>query len=317
MFRDLNTYLRERFGQRVQKVPIDAGFDCPNRDGTCGTGGCVFCSPRGSAAGFVDPVQSVSEQLAQGIESARERYRASKFIAYFQAFTNTYLPDVQVVAGHAGLVSRLRAIYQPVLEHTDVVGLAIGTRPDCLPDEVIQLLLEIAREKLVFLELGLQSAHDVTLQTISRGHDVESFIDAVQRVEDLRKLMAQPEQTSGLDIVVHIILGLPGETKEMMLETARLVTGLPVQGVKIHMLHVVRGTPLETMFEQGQVTLMSLEEYVPLVGDVIEILPPHMVIHRITGEASRQDLVAPDWVLGKSEVRSRILAEMKRRQDGS
>ena len=314
LYRDLNSYLRDRFGERVQKVPIDAGFTCPNRDGTISSTGCIFCSPRGSAAGFVDLKKSVSEQLEQGIATSRARYRASKFIAYFQAFTNTYLPGAAGSGTPKDLAAVLMKVYQPALDHPDIVGLAVGTRPDCLSDAVIEMLLDISRTKLVFLELGLQSVHDATLSAINRGHDFASFADAVRRVENLRTLSSQPAGNTGLDIVVHLILGLPGETREMMLETARQVALMSVQGVKIHMLHVIRGTPLETMYRAGTVPLLSLEAYCDLVCEVLDILPSEMVIHRLTGEASSGDLVAPEWVLDKSKVRAAIQARLQQRR---
>ncbi|HNT30584.1 MAG TPA: TIGR01212 family radical SAM protein [bacterium] len=307
LYNDLNTHLRERFGERVQRIPIDAGFSCPNRDGTIGTGGCIYCSPRGSAAGMADRLLSVTEQLERGMDAARARYRAKRFIAYFQAFTNTYLNSKFKIKN-----LKLEDIYQPALEHPDVVGLAVGTRPDCLPDETIELFAEIAKTKLVWLELGLQSSHDQTLQLINRGHKYAQFIHTVHKITNYQLSITNNLQT-GLEIVVHVIFGLPGETKEMMLETIRRLASLGINGIKIHLLHVVQGTELERQYQLGKIPLLKQEEYVGLVCDALELLPEHVVIHRLTGEASPVKLVAPDWACDKQAVLQNIQSELVRR----
>jgi hypothetical protein len=311
-YRDLNTALRERFGCRVQRVPVDAGFTCPNRDGSIGTGGCIYCSPRGSGAYSLEPDKPVQEQLEQGIRLARHMYRAEKFIAYFQAFSNTYVPPSHLTEGiHVADV--LRRIYAQALDYPDVVGIAIGTRPDCLPDDVIAMLGEIAEHKLVWLELGLQSSHDATLELIKRGHTYADFEDAVMRVRRYCPQVQKKDKTSGLELIAHIILGLPGETREMMLQTAREVARLGLEGIKIHLLHVVKDTVLEGMYRRGEVDLLEVEQYVGLVCDILEVLPPSMVIHRVTGEAAKEELIAPQWALDKARVVRMIDEELTRR----
>ena len=221
----------------------------------------------------------------------QRRYGAAKFIAYFQSFSNTYAP-----------VDRLRALYQEALAGPEVVGLSIGTRPDCLDDEVLDLLAGLARERLLWLELGLQSAHDRTLKALNRGHDVACFTRAVERAA-----------SRGLEVVAHVILGLPGEGPEEMAATAAYLARLPVQGVKIHLLYVVEGSGLARLYRQGAYTCLTAEAYVQSVVDFVELLPPHLVIHRLTGDPHRQELLAPDWCLDKSRVLGRLREEFARR----
>lgn len=291
-YRDLNTYLRERFGERVQKISLDAGLGCPNRDGTLSTKGCIFCDRRGSGTGaMVERGESVEEQVQRGRAFAQKRYGARKFIAYFQSFTNTYASP-----------SRLKDLYDCALGYPDMVGLAVATRPDCVGPEVLGLLRSYAKDHLVWVEYGLQSAHDSTLQRINRGHDVAWFDRSVRMSHDL-----------GLDVCAHVILGLPGEDPEMMMETARHLAGQPIQGVKIHLLYVARETRLCEMHERGELRCLERGEYVRLVVDFLELLPPGVVIHRLTGEPVLSDLVAPAWAGQKSVNLKAIREELERR----
>jgi len=278
-FRDYNSYLRETFGERVQKIPLDAGFSCPNRDGTISEKGCLFCDSKGSGTGAMkDRGLSIDEQLSEGRRFAQKRYGARKFIAYFQSYTNTYAP-----------VPLLRDLYARALAHENMVGLAVGTRPDCVDRDVLELFRSFAKDYLVWIELGLQSAHDVTLSRINRGHDVACFERCV--------LMAGEH---GLNICAHVILGLPGETREMMMDTARFIAGLPVKGVKIHLLYVSRDAPIAALYHRGEYHCLEREEYVERVVDFLELLPPDVVIQRLTGDPFRSDLVAPLWAGDKS-----------------
>lgn len=303
-YRTFSQYLKETFGERVHKVTLDAGFTCPNRDGTLATGGCIYCDHRGSGAPSIDRTQSVTEQLEAGMAAVRRRYKADKFIAYFQAFTNTYAP-----------LATLRRLYDQALAKDGVVGLAVGTRPDCLPDEVLDLLEEYTRDYRVWLEIGLESAHDRTLELVNRGHDVACFADAVKRAQGRALSLGTKGGTKGrgLRLCAHVILGLPGETKEEMLETARTVAGLGLDEIKIHSLHVLRGTKLASMYRSGEVRLMTMEEYVGLVCDFLELLPPDMVIQRLMGEGAPDLLIAPDWSRQKMAVLEAIDEELERR----
>lgn len=284
-------FLQERFGTKVYRVTLDAGFTCPNVDGSVAVGGCVYCDNRSFSPNRRLPRATVREQVRRGVELLQQRYRADRFLAYFQAATNTYAP-----------LSRLRQLYDEALDHPQIVGLAIGTRPDCVPDEVLDLLERYARDRYVCLELGLQSMHDRSLDWMNRGHHFDAFVDAVRRC-----------QGRGLDLCVHVILGLPGESRADMLATADALAAMPVHAVKIHNLHVVRDTPLETMYRAGEVRLFELEEYVTLVCDFLERLPPSMVIHRLNGDAPPDYLVAPLWCLDKPNLLRAIHAELDRR----
>src|SRR5262245_17759278 len=284
-------FLKTRFGHKVYRVTIDAGFTCPNVDGTVAVGGCVYCDNRSFSPNRRLPRSTIAEQLARGVAALRKRYGAERFIAYFQAATNTYAP-----------VQKLRLLYDQALAHPDVVGLAIGTRPDCVPDPVLDLIQEYARDRYVCLELGLQTVHDRSLDWMNRGHHLDAFLDSVKRC-----------QGRGLDLCIHVILGLPGETADDMMATANVLAGLPVQGVKIHNLHVVRDTPLETMYHAGEARMLERQEYVGLVCDFLERLPPGMVIHRLNGDAPPEYLVAPLWTLDKPGLLRAIEAELERR----
>jgi hypothetical protein len=288
---DLNTFLRGRFGARVQKITLDAGLTCPNRDGRVSSGGCLYCNARGSGTGAWARGLSLKAQMQEGLVRLQGRYKASRFIAYFQSFSNTYAP-----------VAQLRALYDEALAFPEIVGLSLGTRPDCLGDEVLELLAGYAQKRLLWLELGLQSAHDQTLKALNRGHDVACFSRAVARAA-----------ARGLEVVAHVILGLPGEGPREMAATASYLARLPLQGVKIHLLYVVEGSALAGLYQQGAYTCLTEDEYVRLVVDFVELLPPHFVIHRLTGDPHRHELLAPDWCLDKSRVLGRIREEFARR----
>jgi radical SAM protein (TIGR01212 family) len=278
-YRDYNTYLRELFGCRVQKITVDAGLTCPNRDGTLGRTGCIYCNSRGSGTGAAQLSQTITEQLEAGKSYLGKRYKARKFLVYFQSFTNTYAP-----------LPRLKELYEEALAVQDVVGLTIGTRPDCVPEETLGYLKSLAKKHLIWLEYGLQSAHDTTLERIHRGHTVDVFTDAVRRT-----------RLRNLPICVHVILGLPGEDREMMLETARFLASQDIQAVKIHLLYVIQGTLLEREYRSGNYTCLNRDEYVSLVGEFLALLPPHVIIQRLTGDPHPEELVAPLWALEKSQ----------------
>jgi radical SAM protein (TIGR01212 family) len=284
-------FLRQRFGGRVARVTIDAGFTCPNVDGTVTTGGCVYCDNRSFSPNRRLPRTTVAAQVKRGVELMARRYGAERFLAYFQAATNTHAP-----------IERLRRLYDEALADTRIVGLAIGTRPDSVPDPVLDLLQEYARDRFVCLELGLQSMHDRSLDWMNRGHHFDAFVDAVDRCRG-----------RGLDLCAHVILGLPGESWDDMLATADALAALPIDGVKIHNLHVVRGTPLEEMYRAGSVRMLEREEYVRLVCDFLERLPAAMVIHRLNGDAPPDYLIAPSWCLDKAALLEEIQAELTRR----
>ena len=288
---DFKTYLRNTFGARVAKLPIDAGFTCPNRDGRSGTGGCIFCDGRGSSLRRSGPLPSVSAQLA----AMRERYLkhgAERFIPYFQTFTNTDAP-----------LERLRALWDEAIGFSpDVVGLAVGTRPDSVPDATLDLLAAYGSRVRVHLELGLQSAHPETIARINRGHTRGQFDDAVRRAA-----------ARGIEVVAHVILGLPGETPAMMRETALALAALPIAGLKIHALLVLEGTALAGQWRRGAVPLPDLPTYAGWVADFLELLPPGMFIERLTADGYRDVLLAPAWSGNKLAVLNAIERELARR----
>ncbi len=288
---DFNTALRQQFGCRVQKITVDAGFSCPNRDGKISSGGCIYCNPQGSGTGAHARGLSVTAQLESGKAALTRRYRAKKFIAYFQAFTNTYAP-----------LDRLQAVYAEALAVPDIVGLSIGTRPDCMDPAVLKLLEAYAREYLVWVEYGLQSAHDRTLNLINRGHDFACFETAVNKTSG-----------RGIHVCAHVILGLPGESRQDMLQTAAILSNLPIDGIKIHLLYVILGTPLAKLYQEGLFQCLDQEVYVDLVCDFIERLPGRMVIQRLTGDPHPSELLAPAWSLQKAQTLSLIHATLEKR----
>jgi uncharacterized protein len=284
------TELRQRFGCRVQRIALDAGLTCPNRDGSLGIGGCSFCGDRGAAAVGVQIELPLVEQLQRSKEYLRHKFRADRFLGYFQAYSNTYAS-----------VEALRSLYQTVLDDSELVGMIIGTRPDCLPEPVLDLLSELHQQTYLWLELGMQTMHDQTLAAINRGHDHTCLVEAVQRCQD-----------RGLRVCVHLILGLPGETREQMLASVRELNRLGVDGVKLHHLHVLKGSRLVDDYQRGTLRLLEREEYVQLVCDALELLDPRIVIHRLMGDG-RSELLAPDWSRRKLEVLNLIDAELLKR----
>ncbi len=291
-FYSLNAYLNVQYAERVQKITLDAGLTCPNRDGRIGHGGCIYCNDKGSGTGASARGQSLAGQLAEGIDRIGKRYKARKFIAYFQSFSNTYAS-----------LDELRRLYEEALAHPQVVGLSIGTRPDCLSPDIINLLSSFCRTHFIWLELGLQSSHDRTLQLLNRGHDVACFVEAVNSTSE-----------KGLHVLAHVILGLPQESRADILATAKFLGTLPIHGVKIHLLYVIKNTSLANLYASGYYTPLSQEEYVNLVVDFIELLPPHMVIHRLTGDPHPDELVTPEWCLDKTAVLSQIKETFFQRQ---
>lgn len=286
-----NFSLRKRFGGRVQRVSIDAGFTCPNVDGTVATGGCVFCDNRSFSPSRRLPRGQVTAQIDQAIGRLRHRYRCNMFLAYFQPGTNTYGP-----------IDRLRPLLETALSHPKVVGLALGTRPDCVPPEVLDLVVDCARRTYVSLEYGMQSMHDRSLDWLNRGHHHEAMVDAVER-----------SRGRGFDVCAHVILGIPGESSADMLATARELARLDVDAVKIHNLYAVRDTPLAAAVEAGRVRLLERETYVRLLVEFLERLSPRCVIERLAGDAPPEYLVGPAWCLEKTSVRTAVQAEFARR----
>lgn len=284
-------HLKERFGGRIHKISVDAGFSCPNRDGTRSLPGCLFCDPGGSGATGIERSLPVAEQLEAGKEVMRRKYKAKRFLAYFQPFSNTFAP-----------AEELRALYDEALAVTDVVGLSVGTRPDCLPADVLDLLADYHRRTYFWLELGLQSMHDATLAFLRRGHDYATFLAAYREAK-----------ARGLRVCVHIILGLPGESRQAMLTTADEMARLRVDGIKIHLLHVLKGTPLGDLYERSGIPVLEQAEYVTLAADFLARLHPDTLIHRLTGDGPRARLLAPLWSLNKWEVLNAIDDELRRR----
>lgn len=288
---DLKSFWLNRFGCRVYKLQIDAGFTCPNRDGTVSRGGCIYCDGRGSRLRQVGHLPSVAEQIRRGKEYYKRNRNAGKFIAYFQTFTNTYAP-----------LEQLKELYDEALAEEDVIGLSVGTRPDCVPDGIIDLFQDYTRERHIWLELGLQSIHDRTLRLINRGHSAAAFLEAVHRISG-----------SDIHICTHIIVGLPGETREDILETARAIATLPIHGIKIHSLLALKGTVIGDLYEKGEITMFSRDDYVTIVCDILEILPPEMVIQRLTADGYRDIFIGPKWAVNKMEVLNAIDRELDRR----
>jgi len=286
-----NAFLRARFGHRVQKVSIDAGFTCPNVDGTVTTGGCTFCDNRSFSPSRRIPRQSIHEQIDHGITGLKRRYRCDHFMAYFQPATNTY-----------AAVDVLRPLYAEALDHPQVVALAIGTRPDCVPNEVLDLLEEFAQRTYLSVEYGLQTCHDKSLDWMNRGHHHDVSVDAIER-----------SRNRGFEICAHVILGLPGESHDDMMETAQEIGRLGIDAVKIHNLYAVRNTPLGDQVAEGKIRLMGRDEYVATLVDFLEVLSPAMVVERISGDAPPDYLVGPEWCTDKSAIRTAVENEWQRR----
>ncbi|MCF6138354.1 TIGR01212 family radical SAM protein [Pseudalkalibacillus berkeleyi] len=286
-----NKHLKEHFGSKIIKVPIDGGFDCPNRDGTVASGGCTFCSQSGSGDFAGDRKDDLVKQFHTIKDRMHRKWKSGKYIGYFQAFSNTHAP-----------VEELREKFEVILEQEGVVGLAIATRPDCLPDDVVEYLSELNERTYLWIELGLQTVHEETADLINRAHDYQCYVDGVNK---LRK--------HGIRVCAHIINGLPQETPEMMMETAREVAKLDVQGIKIHLLHLLKKTPMVKQYEKGLVEFLDFDTYIQLVCDQLEIIPPDMMIHRLTGDGPADLLIGPMWSLNKWNVLNSIEAELERR----
>ena len=284
-----DSFLKNYFGEKIYKVSLDGGFTCPNRDGTLGTGGCIFCSDGGSGDFASSACLSVTDQITAGIDMVSRKIENGKYIAYFQAFTNTYGP-----------IEKLEALYMEAINDPRIVALAIGTRPDCLPPEVLDLLERLNQIKPVFVELGLQTIHEDTASFIRRGYPLSCFNEAVLNLHKI-----------GLLTVVHLILGLPGETKEMMIESVRYLNQLPIHGVKFSMLHILKHTDLADYYEEHPFEVFTLDSYVDLLLKCIENLSPEIVIHRLTGDGPKELLIAPAWSLHKRKVLNTIAHEMK------
>ncbi len=272
-YSDYNAYLRNLYGERIQKISVDAGLSCPNRDGKLSDIGCIYCNSKGSGTGAFARGISIRDQIENGKIPAMKKYKAKKFLAYFQSYSNTY-----TTAAH------MKAMYDEALSCEGLVGMAIGTRPDCVDEEKIELIQSYAKDYLVWLEYGLQSVHDVTLDLINRGHDFEAFKKAMALTRD-----------RGINVCAHIILGLPGEDRDMMLDSARVMADQGVNGVKIHLLYVIKDTPLDRMWQQGDYTPLEQRAYVDLVCDFLERLPENIIIQRITGDPHASELKAPAW----------------------
>lgn len=289
-YRSLSSWLKEMFGEPVRKITLDAGLGCPNRDGTLGSSGCIYCNPRGSGTGAQTRGIPLHVQVDEGIAFLSRRYGCRKFIAYFQSFTNTYADPEELVL-----------LYSEALQRPEVVGLAVGTRPDCVPDPILDLLSDLAGSRLVWIEYGLQSAHPRTLDLINRGHGPDAFFDAVSRTRERK-----------IPVVAHLILGLPGESVNDMVETVAATAHAGVAGVKLHPLYVIRGTILEQMYLDGRYRPMTEEEALEATLSVLEALPPQVVIHRMTSDPHPEELATPAWMLDRKGVRRRLYEAMEK-----
>ena len=283
-------HYQEKFGCKVYKLSIDAGFTCPNRDGTLGFGGCIFCSGDGSGA-FAASGEDVRAQLEAAKDRVRAKNRGGKYIAYFQAFTNTYAP-----------VERLRVLYEAAMEPEEILGLAIGTRPDCLSDEVVELLRELNGRKPISVELGLQTVRPESIRYIRRSYENAVYLEAVRRLKE-----------AGLEVVTHIILGLPGETAEDAAETTRFAIAAGTEGLKFHLLHVLRGTDLYRDYEAGFFRCLELEEYGDWLARCLREVPSSVTVHRITGDGAKKDLIGPLWSADKKRVLNYLRARLESR----
>lgn len=276
--RRLSEHYKDIFGCKVYKLSLDGGFTCPNRDGTLGTGGCIFCTGSGEfAEGGPEPI---SIQLERAKQRVRDKNKGGKYIAYFQSFTNTY-----------AAVSKLRTLFTEAIEPEEIVGLSVATRPDCLGEDVVALLCELNKQKPVYVELGLQTIHEDTIRYIRRGYPNSDYFDAVYRLKAV-----------GINVVTHIILGLPGEDLTQMMQTTQAAVKAGTDGVKFHLLHVLKGTDLAQDYQDGKFTCMSMEEYGRALKACVDVLPEEIVVHRITGDGAKKNLIAPGWSADKKRV---------------
>lgn len=279
-YHSLNYFLRNKFNEKIYKISLDGGFTCPNRDGKVAKGGCTFCSARGSGDYAGSRILSINEQFADRKKMMEKKWKDGKYIAYFQAYTNTYAP-----------VEELRQKYEEAISQENVVALSIATRPDCLDDDVVDLLEEISKKTYLWVELGLQTVNDESARNFNRGYDFEVFKEGIKKLQD-----------RNIEVVVHTIFGLPGETKEDMLKTVDYVAHSGAQGIKFHLLHLMKGTQMVKQYESGELQLLSQEDYIDLICKGIAMLPQEMVVHRLTGDAPRESLIGPMWSLKKWEV---------------
>ena len=283
-YHSLNYFLRNKFNEKIYKISLDGGFTCPNRDGKAAVGGCTFCSARGSGDYAGSRILSIGEQFADRKKMMEKKWKDGRYIAYFQAYTNTYAP-----------VEELRQKYEEALKQENVVALSIATRPDCLEDDVVDLLEEISNKTYLWVELGLQTINDESARNFNRGYDFEVFKEGIKKLQD-----------RNIEVVVHTIFGLPGETKEDMLKTVDYVAHSGAQGIKFHLLHLMKDTAMVKQYESGELELLSQEDYIDLICKGIAMLPQEMVVHRLTGDAPRESLIGPMWSLKKWEVLNSI-----------
>ena len=284
----INDYLRRTFGCKVYKIALNGGFTCPNRDGSIGNEGCIFCSEGGSGEFASAPSLSVTEQIEQGKKLVSDKEKDGKYIAYFQAYTGTYAP-----------IDRLKSLYTEAINHPDIVALSIATRPDCLPEEVLHLMSELNHIKPVWAELGLQTIHERTASYIRRGYELDVYDNAVARLRE-----------NGIEVITHMIIGLPGESTEDMLDTVRYICASGAAGIKLQLLHILKGTDLEKEYNAGRVKVMSEDEYIYILKQCVKLIPENVVIHRLTGDGDKRILVAPLWSGNKKHVWNRIQNEV-------
>ncbi len=291
-YHSLDHYLKQTFGQKLYKLSLDGGMTCPNRDGKLSFGGCIFCSADGSGDFSVPVSAGTDEQINAAKQMVADKYSGNRYIAYFQAYTNTYAP-----------VGRLRELFEPVIMRDDIAVLDIATRPDCVEDEKIELIGELAKIKPVWIELGLQTSNDKTAGLINRCYPTEQYDKAVSRLHD-----------AGAVVITHMIVGLPGEERDDMLDTAMHIARCGSDGIKLQLMHILKGTVLARMYEKGEFDALSEDEYIGLICDIISVLPENMVIHRLTGDGDREKLIAPLWSCDKRRILNRISHELKLRR---
>ena len=284
----LNDHLKKTFGTKVYKIALNGGFTCPNRDGKVGTGGCIFCSAGGSGEFAGSPDKSITEQINEGKARVSKKNKSGKYIAYFQAYTGTYGP-----------YDRLKALFLEAISHPDIVALSIATRPDCLPDDTIDLLSELNDIKPVWVELGLQTIFEESEKYIRRGYELSVYDDAVSRLRE-----------NNIEVITHMIIGLPGETVSDMVETVRYICDSGATGIKLQLLHVLRGTDLEKEYNAGRVRVLSEDEYIDILKECVKVIPDNVVIHRLTGDGDKRLLIAPLWSADKKHVINRIRNEV-------
>lgn len=280
----LNEYLRKRFGCKVYKIALNGGFTCPNRDGKIDTRGCIFCSEGGSGEFAQSARLSITEQIELGKEKVAGKIMDGKYIAYFQAYTGTY-----------DKVERLRALFTEAIEHPDIVVLSVATRPDCLPGEVLDLLEELNRKKPVWVELGLQTIHEESARYIRRGYELPVYDKAVKELRE-----------RGIEVITHLIIGLPGETRQDILKSVRYVCESGASGIKLQLLHILKGTDLEKEYQEGRIEVLSEDEYIEILKECVDIIPENVIIHRLTGDGDKKILLAPMWSANKKHVWNRI-----------